>query len=149
MATVVLVVEDHVDVAQLLRVILEQEGFAVACAGNGHEALELLANVQPAIIISDVAMPRMSGSEFCSAIREHPLYTHIPIIVTSAMDEESARAEFDCYDAFVPKPYSVDVLIELVNKLLADEAEPGSRPRSSKQYEFGKVALAFLDAKGR
>jgi two-component system, OmpR family, phosphate regulon response regulator PhoB len=142
--TVVLLVEDEVDVAELLRDVFEQEGFAAAIALNGLDALQLLGSIQPAIIVSDVEMPGMSGTEFCSAVREHPTYTDIPIIATSALEEEVVREKFDCYDAFIPKPYDVDHLIELIKKLLSDQVEGGGRPRSSKRYAYGKTALEFL-----
>ena len=146
MSTVVLVVEDDSDVTDLLRLILVQKGFAPTIANNGHDALKLLASVQPAIIFSDVMMPGMSGAEFCSVVREHPAYTDTPMIVTSAQDEEAVRREFNCYDAFVPKPYEPDDLLDLMRKLLSDKVKPGARPRSSKPFAFSKIALEFLDS---
>lgn len=80
---------------------LEDRGFAVESASNGVEALELLARVQPGLIITDMQMPAMGGSEFISAIKSKPETAKIPIVIvtgrSSGYDCKEGRAEFTIF----------------------------------------------------
>ena len=80
---------------------LEERGFAVESATNGVEALQVLARVQPDLIITDVNMPRMSGTELISALKSKPETAKIPIIIVagrgSGFDTSEKRADFAIY----------------------------------------------------
>ncbi|HKC07033.1 MAG TPA: GAF domain-containing protein, partial [Methylomirabilota bacterium] len=82
----VLVVDDDVEVRQLFRRMLEPEGYTVAEAGNGREALDRLHDVLPSVILLDLMMPEMDGFEFVAEFRRHEAWRAIPIIVVTAKD---------------------------------------------------------------
>ncbi|MFO1418702.1 MAG: response regulator [Methylotetracoccus sp.] len=82
----VLVVEDHPELRELMRRMLEQEGWAVAEAENGRLALERVAENRPELIVLDLMMPEMDGFAFLEALRQQPAWRGIPIIVVTAKD---------------------------------------------------------------
>jgi PAS domain S-box-containing protein len=103
----VLIVEDVEAQAQMLCHILEQEGYVVSIAGNGQAALDLTASLQPALVISGVKIPEMSGYELCRQIKSSPGLGQIPVIlVTSLTDPNEVLLGLQCgADSFVVKPY--------------------------------------------
>ncbi len=86
-----LVVDDDVEVRQLLRRILEPEGYTVVEAENGRVALERLRDVSPSVILLDLMMPEMDGFEFVAEFRRHEPWRAIPIVVVTAKDLSHAR----------------------------------------------------------
>jgi CheY-like chemotaxis protein len=82
----VLVVEDEADLRELMRRILEQEGWAVAEAENGRAALDRVAENRPDLIVLDLMMPEMDGFSFLEALRERAPWRSIPIVVVTAKD---------------------------------------------------------------
>jgi GAF domain-containing protein/CheY-like chemotaxis protein len=82
----VLVVDDDAEVRQLLRRMLESEGFAVVEAENGRVALERLRGESPSLILLDLMMPEMDGFEFVSELRRHESWRAIPVVVITARD---------------------------------------------------------------
>ena len=82
----VLVVEDEADTRDLLRRMLEKEGWAVAEAVNGREALEGVAENRPDLILLDLMMPEMDGFAFVEALRQQEAWRSIPVVVVTAKD---------------------------------------------------------------
>jgi signal transduction histidine kinase/CheY-like chemotaxis protein len=82
----VLVVDDDVAVRQLLRRMLEPEGYTVVEAENGREALDRLREVSPGVVLLDLMMPEMDGFEFVAEFRRHAAWRAIPIVVITAKD---------------------------------------------------------------
>jgi CheY-like chemotaxis protein len=82
----VLVVDDDPMARSLTRAILEKEGWAVSEAENGIEALASMENQRPSLIFLDLSMPQMDGFEFAAAVRSHPEWRTIPIVVVTAQD---------------------------------------------------------------
>jgi CheY-like chemotaxis protein len=80
---------------------LEERGFAVESATNGVEALQILERVHPDLIVTDMQMPKMSGSELITAVKKNPKTAKIPIIIVagraSGFDEKENRANFAIY----------------------------------------------------
>lgn len=80
---------------------LEGRGFAVESATNGLEALTILERVHPDLIVTDMQMPKMSGSELITALKKNPETARIPIIIVagraSGFDENETRANFAIY----------------------------------------------------
>jgi CheY-like chemotaxis protein len=80
---------------------LEERGFAVESATNGAEALHLLEKLKPDVIVTDMQMPQMSGSELITALKGTPETATIPIIIVagraSGFDETEKRADFAIY----------------------------------------------------
>ena len=80
---------------------LEERGYTVESATNGVEALEILARMRPDLIVTDMQMPKMSGSELISAVKARPETAAVPIIIvasrSSDFDESEKRANFTIY----------------------------------------------------
>ena len=80
---------------------LEERGFAVESATNGLEALKILERAHPGLIVTDMQMPKMSGSELITALKKNPETANIPIIIVagraSGFDEKEKRANFAIY----------------------------------------------------
>jgi CheY-like chemotaxis protein len=89
----VLVVDDDVSVRQLLRRMLEPEGYVVVEADNGRAALERLRDVSPSVVLLDLMMPEMDGFEFVTEFRRHEAWRAIPIVVITAKDLSGADRE--------------------------------------------------------
>jgi CheY-like chemotaxis protein len=83
MATILLC-EDDPTILKLLRLALRDSGHTLLVAADGLEGLELIERERPDVVITDVAMPRMTGLELAATIREHPELSHLPIIFLSA-----------------------------------------------------------------
>lgn len=90
----ILVVEDLEQIRELLKVTLNFHGYAVETASNGLEALELIENEQPALIITDLLMPKMDGYAMIYRLRRNKDTRDIPIIVLSATYVSSEDKEF-------------------------------------------------------
>jgi twitching motility two-component system response regulator PilH len=93
-----LVVDDSMLIRYTVCRSLEERGFAVESATNGVEALQLLERLQPDLIVTDMEMPKMSGSELITALKKNPRTAQIPIIIVagraSGFDEKENRADF-------------------------------------------------------
>ena len=80
---------------------LEERGFTVEAATNGAEALQILERVRPDLVVTDMQMPKMSGSELITALKNNPATANIPIIIVagraSGFDEKEKRANFAIY----------------------------------------------------
>ncbi len=81
----VLVVEDNADEAQMIRMILEPEGYRVTLAPDGQAGLEQVEVGKPDLIILDVMMPILDGFAMCAKLREDPEYKTIPVILLTAV----------------------------------------------------------------
>jgi len=112
----VLVVEDESAQREVLQYNLEAEGFRVAMAVNGDEALLMVKEERPDLIVLDWMLPNVSGIEICRRVKANPETRGIPIIMLSARSEESDRVRGleTGADDYVVKPYSV---VELMARL--------------------------------
>jgi signal transduction histidine kinase/CheY-like chemotaxis protein len=82
----VLLVEDDIDTREIMARTLEKAGWAVSEAGNGQEALDVMASVRPRLILLDLMMPVMDGFGFLAALRARPEWQQIPVVVVTAKD---------------------------------------------------------------
>ena len=115
----VLLVEDNVDLLNLTRESLA-EWFRVLRASNGREALEVLAQENVDVIVSDVMMPEMDGLELCTKVKSEISYSHIPVILLTAKTTLESKVEgLECgADVYVEKPFSVKQLHMQIENLL-------------------------------
>ncbi|HEV8141488.1 MAG TPA: response regulator, partial [Methylomirabilota bacterium] len=97
----VLIVDDDAVLRQLLRRMLEPEGYTVVEAENGRAALEQLRGVSPSVILLDLMMPEMDGFEFVTELRRHDAWRAIPIVVITA--KELTRDDRDRLNGYVEK----------------------------------------------
>lgn len=118
-----LVVDDDRVIQQLLEVNLELEGYEVAKASDGEEALRMARQFQPDIMLLDVMMPKFDGREVCRRIKADPSTSHIPVIFLSARAQDmdvSSGLELGA-SAYLTKPFDPVDLLEMVEKVLAGE----------------------------
>jgi two-component system phosphate regulon response regulator PhoB len=115
-APCVLVVEDESAQREVLQYNLESEGFDVVVADNGEDALLLVQEEQPDLVVLDWMLPKVSGIEVCRQVKADPATRNIPIIMLSARSEETDRVRGleTGADDYVVKPYSV---VELMARL--------------------------------
>ena len=130
-APTVLVVDDDAGIREALERALRLEGFAVATAAGGREALAAVARLGPAAIVLDVTMPDLNGRAVCARLRADGVRT--PILVLSARDEVADRvAGLQAgADDYLVKPFAVPELVARLHALLrrtADDAEPPAGP---------------------
>ncbi len=101
MCKVALVVDDSMLIRYTVCSFLEQRGFTVESAGNGVEALEIVNRVRPSLIVTDMAMPKMGGSELISALKSKPETAEVPIIIVASkaggLEQSETRANFAIY----------------------------------------------------
>jgi DNA-binding response OmpR family regulator len=127
-----LIVDDEPQVADVLRDFLEEHGYAVTCASNGHDALVLASLSRPDVVLLDIRMPDRDGPEvLCDLVA---LDSSIPVIMVSGADDEElacALLKAGAFD-YVGKPFMLDRLREVVGlavrvgrrKPLPDETTP-------------------------
>ena len=116
----VLLAEDDKDVALLITQMLNNEGYSYCWAQNGKEALEIIDQKHPQLVITDIMMPQMDGIELIKALRGNEETNHIPIIVVSARTENNDRlAGLDAgAEVYLGKPFIPDELLMMVRKLI-------------------------------
>jgi two-component system, chemotaxis family, chemotaxis protein CheY len=110
----VLVVDDDPDILDAICDILETEGYRVARARHGLEALDQITTEVPAIILLDLMMPVMDGPAFAQALRDRQLGARIPIVVISA-DGNPQKAAAVGATGFLAKPFDIDALLAQVS----------------------------------
>jgi DNA-binding response OmpR family regulator len=119
----ILIVDDDTGLTQLLQLVFESRGFWVTTAYDGEQALQALEKELPEVIVLDLMMPGVGGLEVCKLVRENPRTAHIPIIVLSAMPNESAHQ--DAMDAgateYLIKPIRPSDLIKRIREVTARE----------------------------
>jgi diguanylate cyclase len=117
-----LIVDDERDNRELLDVILTWEGFVVLTAGSGQEALAVVAQHLPHLVLLDVMMPGMDGHQVATILKSDPVTKNTPIIIVSAMTSDKSRSlgESCGADDFIAKPVDRDELVTKVKRLLRE-----------------------------
>jgi chemosensory pili system protein ChpA (sensor histidine kinase/response regulator) len=112
----VLVVDDSITVRRVTQRLLQREGYRVALAADGLQALERLAEEKPAVVLSDIEMPRMDGFDLARNIRADARSKDLPIIMITSRIAEKHRehAKELGVDHYLGKPYSEEELLSLV-----------------------------------
>ena len=118
----ILVVEDSLTQAAKLEHLLAGHGYDVSTAKDGKEALELLKNEKPDLIISDIIMPVMDGYELCRTVKADSTLSRIPVILlTSLSNPEEVINGLKCgADNFITKPYKDEFILSRVEHVLAN-----------------------------
>ena len=116
----VLVVDDDTGIRELLRVVLELEGFDVATARDGQEALDLLAaSPEGVVVLMDVMMPRLGGLEVCERLAAHGLAgRHRVALMTAGLLEEAECPR--AVRALLRKPFNLEEIARVAHRLYAD-----------------------------
>jgi len=132
----ILVVEDIAHVRDLIAVQLRLRGYTVVTARDGQEALELIAQDKPAIVISDILMPRVDGFALAHKIRSDPQTAGIPLLLLSATYVSAEDERFALGVGairFLPKPVEGDDLLVAVADALTGQS-PSGPPMSEREF---------------
>jgi CheY-like chemotaxis protein len=130
MAGVALVVDDSMLIRYTVCRFLEERGFTVEAATNGAEAVQILERIHPDLIVTDMQMPKMSGSELITVLKKNPETANIPIIVvagrSSGFDKNENRVDFAIYK-------DIDIQTQLEKALAAVIGKTTKPVAASKQ----------------
>lgn len=120
----ILVVEDTVDTRELLHLYLTKEGFTVILAADGGEGLYRAQSDHPDLIITDINMPNLSGTDMIRQLREVPAVANIPIIALTAYGKDFSDEAIDAgaSDA-MQKPFDFEELIAQVHSLIKEHSQ--------------------------
>ena len=138
MAKKALVVEDDGNIAELLRLYLEKDGFEVACAPDGGKGVELAASFTPDVILLDIMLPVKDGWQVCREVRS---FTKTPIVMLTAKGEtidKVAGLEMGA-DDYVTKPFEVRELLARIHAVMRRAGEDDAPP--AKRLEFDKLII--------
>jgi CheY-like chemotaxis protein len=128
-----LVVEDHADSRAVLRQLLATLGATVDEAGDGREALEVLATPRrrPDLILCDLRMPRMDGFALADRLRRDLRWRRVPIVAVTALTTpgDRDRTREAGFSAHIEKPINLDMLLATIRRLLPAPARRGDRRR--------------------
>jgi diguanylate cyclase (GGDEF)-like protein len=122
----ILVVDDSRVQAKLLKDLLESRGYAVRVATNGQEALHLIRDKRPTLIISDIVMPVMNGYDMCYALKQDPGYKNVPVILLTSLSdiEDIVLGLMAQADYYLTKPYSNEYLLSTIASILTQPSLP-------------------------
>lgn len=117
MSSRILIVEDEVQLARLMELELDHEGYAVKVSHNGREALELLKEEEFDLVLLDIMLPEMDGIEVCGRLRK---FSDIPVIMVTAKDAvpEKVEALDTGADDYITKPFAIEELLARIRALL-------------------------------
>jgi CheY-like chemotaxis protein len=136
----ILVVEDIAAVRELIQVQLTMRGYQVITARDGQEALDIVAGSKPAVIVTDILMPRVDGFALAHRLRSNPLTTSIPIIFLSAtyVSAEDERFALNLGALrFLPKPIDADELFIAVADALTGQPASAAPPLTEREFYAG------------
>lgn len=127
--TKVLIAEDNPDSQGLLRMILESEGFLVTAASDGEKAIDILREIKPDILVTDLLLPSVSGGDLIRHVRSTAALAQIPIVVISAYsDDYAADALAVGANVVLKKPLDSDLLVDTLKQLKAPCGDPQAKP---------------------
>ena len=125
----ILIVDDEFGVLEVLEFILSDAGYTVVSAVNGQDALARLKGTRPDLVIVDFMMPILDGNGVIKAIRADENLRDIPIILASALPEQTIRQRCEGYNTFLRKPYRTEQLMDEISKLIVHSAADGRRSK--------------------
>lgn len=136
----ILVIEDEADIQQVLEYNFRENGHKVFVAGTGEEGLELARDKRPDVVLLDLMLPGMPGTEVCKRLKADPLTKNAQVVMLTAKGEEIDRVVgFELgADDYVVKPFSVRELLLRVQAILRrSQGEPEAAPA----FEFGRLRV--------
>ncbi len=136
----ILLVDDEPSLQKMLSHALEREGFQVHVVGDGETALEAVGSYEPHLIILDIMLPKLDGTEVCRRIRTH---SDVPIIMLTAKDDEIDRVvglELGA-DDYVTKPFAVRELVARVRAIMRRALVPSGQRQDELSYDGLKIHL--------
>ena len=117
----ILVVDDEPNIVQYLAFVFNREGFDVATAGDGVQAMSMIRDPKPNLLILDIMMPNKNGYEVCQEIKSDPELQDIQVVMLSSISNEDSRrhAMSQGADDYINKPFSPMQVVTRIKELLA------------------------------
>ena len=117
----ILVVDDEPNIVQSLAFVFNREGFDVATAGDGVQAMSMIRDSKPNLLILDIVMPNKNGYEVCQEIKSDPELQDIQVVMLSSIGNEDYRhlAMQQGADDYINKPFSPMQVVTRIKELLA------------------------------
>ena len=139
MAVSVLIVEDGHNIAELLQMYLEKEGYAVTTANDGGQGLAKFRAIQPDLVLLDVMMPVMDGWAVCRAIRAE---SQIPVIMLTAKSETDDKVAGlkSGADDYITKPFEMKEVLARIEAVLR-RAPSGTTEKKARRLTFDKMVI--------
>jgi len=121
MAKKILIVDDEPSITVPLKFLMEQHRFEVVVVHNGEDALSVMKEFEPDLVILDIMLPGLDGFQVCQTLKEDPERKRVKVIFLSAMtrDLDIAKGNTLGADAYITKPFSNADVVSLVNDLLS------------------------------
>ena len=111
----ILIIDDDPAATDAVKAIVEAAGHSTAVAQNAFHGLKLAREVKPAVIVCDLAMPNMSGSDVFRTLADDPVTAHIPrVLMTGHTNADRSTA-----DGFLPKPFEAQTVLRLVERMIS------------------------------
>jgi CheY-like chemotaxis protein len=115
----VLVVEDEPYLCDLIADVLEAEGHTARKASNGLDALQMISERKPHLVLLDLMMPIMDGWEFMAELRANPAWRDVPVVVITAVYDVAKTQSITNASAVITKPFDIDQLSDVVRHYAA------------------------------
>ena len=119
----VMVIDDSKTIRRTAETLLKKEGFEVITATDGFEALSMIADHQPDLILLDIMMPRLDGYQTCALIKHHRVFRRKPVVMLSSKDGlfDRARGRVVGSDNYITKPFTREELLSVIEQHTARE----------------------------
>jgi len=119
----VMVIDDSKTIRRTAETLLKKEGFEVITATDGFEALSMIADHQPDLILLDIMMPRLDGYQTCALIKHHRVFRRTPVVMLSSKDGlfDRARGRVVGSDNYITKPFTREELLSVIEQHTARE----------------------------
>lgn len=140
MSQTILLVDDETDLLTALEIVFRREGFQVRSARTGREALDAAAAAPPDVIVLDLMLPDLSGTEVCRRLKASPETARVPVVMLTAKGEEIDRVvgfEMGAED-YVVKPFSTRELVLRVRAILRRAT---TAPEAEGMVRFGRLRM--------
>lgn len=136
----ILVVDDEKDLCDLISYNLRRAGYEVAAAHTGRAALDYIAEKSPDLVVLDVMLPELSGTEVASRIRSNPATASLPIVMVTAKGEEVDQLVGLTVgaDDYIAKPFSTKILVARIEAVLR---RSGSPSQAGKTLSLGAIEI--------
>ena len=112
----VLIVDDEVEIVELISMVLDNDDTSLLAAYDGEQALEIVREEAPDLVLSDVMMPRLDGRELCRQIKSDPGTSDTVVILMSAVNRIDP-GECDA-DALIHKPFDITQVMDTIDRFL-------------------------------
>src|SRR5258706_7603948 len=141
----ILIAEDNAVNRELLRELLEMRGYAVVEACDGEEALRMIDETQPDLVLLDIGMPVLDGFAVARKIRENPRLSSLPVVAVTAYAMQGDREKIlnSQFDGYLSKPVNPRALAEELERLLGKQEHRSAPPKPSHEAQpSGKTRAA-------